>query len=108
MSLGCAQATEPVDLKIFTIVWIDRFGATMDTYDPMKPFRLISVPSPGVSEGRRAGSIHYASYATLVEAEQAARNLEPGYLLSQLLYGPQGTHCLTSADRTIAILSDLF
>jgi hypothetical protein len=60
----------------------------MDGYDPAKPFRLYSAPSPGVSEGNRGGSLHCASYETLDEAKRATRNLEPGYSLSCITYGP--------------------
>ncbi len=62
----------------------------MSTYDPARPFRLYSTPSIGVSEGNRAGSIHCTAHAILDEAKDAIRNLEPGYSLSHITYGPAG------------------
>jgi hypothetical protein len=60
----------------------------MSKYDPAKPFRLYAVPSSGVSEGHRAGLIHCTTHATLEEVKGAIRNLEPGYSLSHITYGP--------------------
>jgi len=60
----------------------------MSDYDAAKPFRLYSVPSAGVSEGNRGGLIHCTAFATLDEAKEAIRNLEPGYSLSCITHGP--------------------
>jgi hypothetical protein len=60
----------------------------MDGYDPAKPFRLYSTPSPGVSEGNRGGLIRCASYTTLDEAQRASHNLESGYSFSLITHGP--------------------
>ena len=62
----------------------------MRDYDPAKPFRLYSAPSAGVSEGQRGGLIYCTAHATLDEAKDAIRHLEPGYSLSYITCGPVG------------------
>ena len=60
----------------------------MSQYDPERPFRLYSTPSAGVSEGNRGSAIHCTSHPSLDEAKRGISNLEPGYSLSCVTFGP--------------------